>query len=806
MKRFLTFVVVALWCVAMAGAQNAPLRPGLVATASDGARKVTFVAPAANFSLAADQSAHPQLKPVFSIEWNGVLNLVRGGTYTITGDARVFIDGQEAQGKPVQLEAGERALRVQYERKGNAPARLQLQWQSDFFKPEPIPASVLGHRNAPAEAAKTAAIERGRHLVEELNCIACHKAGGSLLQGRQGPDLSRVGERANANWLFHWLENPRHFRAAAVMPVVLASANDRADAAAYLAGLKGNGPVAAPAPNAGRAARGKELFNTVGCQACHGEGGVSLAGMGSKTTAAALAKYLENPLAVDPSGRMPHLALSGEEALAIAEHLVTARNGGFEKPAPPGNPARGRQVVASSGCLNCHTLKDAGDLKNTFTAAALNELQPARGCLAELSSGRAPRYELSANERGAIAAFLASPDVSPAPVQDFHRLAARFNCVACHELNGPAKLSFEVNQAPPPLPDAGNKLRAAWLDQVLNHHKRIRPWMALRMPHFGPDNVAPLVQLFAQQAGAEPGQGATIAAASPEEIQAAGKIIGQGEGGLSCINCHDFRGEKSGGEMRGPDMTEMYARIRVDWLKRWLREPSRIQPGTAMPAFFSDLPEAQAERMIQQIVVALSAGSNMPIPQGLSEAAQEYLLLVKDEPITFRTFIQDSSPRSIAVGLPGAQNFCFDAEFCRLRYAWTGDFLDVKPVWANRGGAQARILGVKFYTAPDSHSLRIGDPGKEPAVRFKGYQLINKIPEFMYELDGVLVRELIAKAPTGRGLARKFTLSAPGKDVWYVAGAARDVTLTSTAGKFVDGKLKIPGAQNVQFEVTILAK
>ncbi len=802
------FSLFLLAIVLPAHAQKTDFLPGLVATATDGQRQVTYVVPTANFTLTSPQSVHPQLKPQFKAEWNGLISLLRGGKYTFSGDAKIFVDGQEAQGKSLQLPAGEHEFKVAYERSAGGIARLQVQWESDFFKKEPIPAKVLGHRQTPPAAVMAAKIAHGRELIEERNCVACHQPENYLLTSRKGPDLTRVGNRANANWIFHWLENPKHFRAQALMPALPTSEQDRADIAAYLGSLRRlNLPPSAHEADASMIGKGKDLFDKIGCQACHGEGGFSLAGLGSKYTAEALANYLISPLVNDPSGRMPHLMISEIDATALAAYLIQSRNPDFEKPAPAGDKARGHDLVASSGCANCHNLtEEISKMVGTLTALPFKQLTGGKGCLAETPSPKAARYQFTAEEREAIGAYLASPDLSEAPVQDFHRLVTKFNCVGCHELNGPAKLTFELNQSPPSLTDAGNKLRGSWLTQVLNNQKRVRPWMALRMPHFGPLNVTVLINDFAAQAGAELGEGTSIAAVSAEEVQKAGKIVGQGEGGLSCINCHDFRGEKSGGEMRGPDMTEMYARIRADWIERWLRDPGRIQPGTAMPAYFTDMPEAQAAKMIHQIVTALSAGKNMPIPEGLSESASQYLMLVKNEPITFRTFIGDSSPRSIAVGLPGGQNYVFDAQLCRFRYAWSGDFLDVKPVWANRGGAPANILGTKYFTAADTYPIRFGDAGKEPVVKFHGYKLIQKIPEFMYEVDGVMVHERVTRATTGNGLVRSFTLGPVTKDIWFIAGEAKGVGLTSSVGAFQDGRLKIAPGKAVQFDVTILAQ
>jgi cytochrome c2 len=783
---------------------KAPLLSGLVATASDGVRQVVFITPTANFTLTGAQSIHPQLKPNFTSEWNGVLAIERAGKYTINGNAHIFIDGKEIQGQTIQLEPGEHPLRITYERKADQ-ARLQLQWHSDFFKTEPIPSTAFGHRDSPQECSLQEKIAHGRELVEELNCIACHKSAFKFLLGRSGPELSGIASRVNTNWIYHWLENPQHFRKSSVMPILLETEKERADVTAYLATLtETEEMIKKPAAGRTRTAQGKESFQTIGCTACHSEQGISLNGMGSKMTAAYLGKYLENPPTHDSSGRMPNMGLTLDYAFKIADYLVLSKNRAFESPAPAGNWKRGRELIASRGCLNCHALiENKVPLQSTLAAMPLKELK-GEGCLDEHPATRLPHYNLTKNDRENITAFLQSPDISEAPVQDFHRLVNKFNCTACHALNEPAKIAFDP--APPALTDAGNKLRASWLDEVLNKQKRIRPWMPLRMPHFSPANTAPLVNYFAAQAGAELGEGEGIPQPTLEQVQQGSKLIGKGQGGLSCIMCHDFRGEKSGGDLRGPDMTEMYARIRTDWLRRWLRDPARIQPGTAMPSFFSDMPEAKGEGMIDQLTHVLWAGKSMSVPEGLSEEAQAYMLLVKGEPILLRTFMPDSSTRSIAVGLPGNQSYCFDAQTCWLRYAWTGDFLDVKPVWAGRGGAKANILGNKYYTTPDLFPIRIGNPDREPIVKFRGYKLVNKLPEFMYEVDGVLVHERITAANKGVGLVRTFELDPVKEDLWFIAGNPDGVTISSSAGEFAGGRIKIPSGKSVRFEVTILSK
>ena len=117
-----------LFASGSSGRTQTPLHPGLVASASDGQRTVKFALPTPNFTLLPNESLHPTLKPNFKVEWNGMLKLARSGRYTLHADAKVFVDGKEIQGRPTQLEAGERPLKVEFARRAGAMARVQLQW------------------------------------------------------------------------------------------------------------------------------------------------------------------------------------------------------------------------------------------------------------------------------------------------------------------------------------------------------------------------------------------------------------------------------------------------------------------------------------------------------------------------------------------------------------------------------------------------------------------------------------------------------------------------------------------------------
>ncbi len=89
----------------------------------------------------------------------------------------------------------------------------------------------------------------------------------------------------------------------------------------------------------------------------------------------------------------------------------------------------------------------------------------------------------------------------------------------------------------------------------------------------------------------------------------------------------------------------------------------------------------------------------IPPPEGLEEQKLQ-TLAAANRPLAVRTFLPETTPRAIAVRFPNQVHLAFDAQTCRLAYAWNGEFLDMGPVWNGRGGHQARLLGNKFWTAP----------------------------------------------------------------------------------------------------------
>jgi len=171
-----------------------------------------------------------------------------------------------------------------------------------------------------------------------------------------------------------------------------------------------------------------------------------------------------------------------------------------------------------------------------------------------------------------------------------------------------------------------------------------------------------------------------------------------------------------------------------------------------------------------------------------------------EPPYWYRIFMRDSGPASMAVALPDGQNYCWDTGACRLRYAWRGAFLDPTPYWRGAGDAFAEVKGIIYYR-PAAFSLRFGDPKKAPTeLRFRGFNVVEKFPEFHYEVAGVDVRELIRS--TKQGLETTFKISGTRNPVFFVTEPGNGVEFASPAGKFADGVLKIPADKAKQFTVT----
>jgi hypothetical protein len=175
-------------------------------------------------------------------------------------------------------------------------------------------------------------------------------------------------------------------------------------------------------------------------------------------------------------------------------------------------------------------------------------------------------------------------------------------------------------------------------------------------------------------------------------------------------------------------------------------------------------------------------------------------------PALYRTFMPDCSPAAIAVGLPGDVSYCWDAGTCRLRYAWTGGFVDNTDRWKTKKEEFTQVIGKIYYRDMAGFPFRLGKPDALPKVQFKGYQLVDRYPQFMYTIDNILVKELVKPAENKSGIVREFTVAEAKKPVYFVVSEADSVTITTSAGKFQKGILKLSPKEARHFTVSISQK
>ena len=238
----------------------------------------------------------------------------------------------------------------------------------------------------------------------EKNCFSCHQqiAAGKfkvsaeaqarfrphILDARDAPSLTAIGDRLEIGWIREYLLAPRDLRPklTPTMPRLALTPEQASDIAAY---LTREARAGSPAP-LGSAQHGRELMEQKGCAGCHTFSGVpafpSIAAPPADSDlarSAALAPdlrftrdrfrrdrlitWLLEPKAVKPDTRMPSFGLADDEARDIAAYVLGA---GLEPSVPVAFqrlPVLKRRVsfeevnqqVFSRTCHHCHTDADS---------------------------------------------------------------------------------------------------------------------------------------------------------------------------------------------------------------------------------------------------------------------------------------------------------------------------------------------------------------------------------------------------------------------------------------------------------------
>ncbi|HMO63881.1 MAG TPA: c-type cytochrome, partial [Verrucomicrobiota bacterium] len=635
----------------------------------------------------------------------------------------------------------------------------------------------------------------GMALLSELGCAACHAPGGAALAAKPGPDLSGVGARAAAGHLRKFIAEPSATKPGTTMPDLfehLPAAERMATADAlthYLASL-GGPPVAFAQSAPDAVERGRKLYHSVGCAACHSPeaalpDSVPLGALEEKYSVASLAKFLEDPLAVRPGGRMPDLKLDHFEAQDIASFLL--RNQAFlDAPLEPDPQlaARGRALFTQHRCDACHTVNGQRAMP---ALAGLDQVRPERGCLSG-QPGEWPRYSLSEPQRAAIRAALAAQAEPVSLTENVGLTLARLNCLACHQrgdlggvppdrsvhFTGQDENLGDQGRLPPPLTGVGAKLKNGWLRDVVVNGASARPYLNTRMPRFGAANTEALVDWLKELDTLPPAQFTRVPQADrPAEV---GRELA-GSRAFNCVACHTFRGQ-SAAPIRALDLMTMAERLEENWFHHYMANPQRFSPLTIMPGFWPDgespLPDVlggdpgrQRDALWQYLALGPEAGE----PAGL--VLEPLVVEVHDEAVIVRRAFPGIGKRGIGVGYPGGINLAFDAGQMRLGAIWSGGFIEASGLWRGQGAGQAHLLGRDTVSFPPGPAFAVLDPpvsrwptnhsGLLENVAFKGYTLdAQQRPTFRYQLGPLLVEDVFHERRDAAGkLHLERTLKIP---------------------------------------------
>lgn len=685
------------------------------------------------------------------------------------------------------------------------------------------------HQKHPLSTAQSGSV-----LIDELGCAACHDgmANGNM---KKAPNLAGVGTRLSPEYIQRYIADPAATHPGTTMPDMLVgeTVEKRQEISEsishYLRSLQ-EAVTGAKKSTKSDAKAGHTLFHEIGCIACHSqrddagnelvtEGVVSLAHVPSKYRSGALAEFLRDPLKVRPSGRMPDMNLTNDEASSLALYLSGAATADVPDLAIPTvqQVAEGKNNFKKWNCVACHQPEQV-DQDSSAHGPALSKLNLSAGCLSPQPKD-APNFHLNQTQRTAIQAALQKPAASPTSADQIKMRLTQLSCIACHNRDDYGGVSPEIdgffhsteealgNEAriPPPLTLVGAKLRPAWMNKVLYDGEVVRPYMKTRMPQFGESSLKGLSEFFAEVDSIE-----EVDLPAPDRVSKPkmrnGAHLLLGNKGLSCIACHNYNGKESPG-MKGLDLMTSYQRLQPSWFYHYMKNPGAFRPGIIMPSYWPNDKAVQTEILggdtelqLQALWHNFSLGRSARDPSGLRTEPTK--LKVSDKTRTYRGRSKIAGYRGIAVGFPGGMNYAFSAQNGALSGIWQGEFVSVN--WQSQGSGNFSPASSSVQLAQDVAFLQLSDEkaawplypkrSKEQPINsdplyprkhgyaFTGYYFDDAfVPTFMYKCGSIAIEDksVSAKVDGGDVLRRTFHFSTATQEVVYFRALTGAITMTA---------------------------
>jgi cytochrome c2 len=379
--------------------------------------------------------------------------------------------------------------------------------------------------------------DKGKKLFESVGCQGCHQLNG---KGETfGPDLSRIGNKVNADWLVTWISHPHSYNEKSKMPDLRLDEEQASDIASYLIQFGKEEVIPgleAKLQDPALIKHGETIVRRRGCFACH-----DIKGM-------------------EKEGR-------------IAPELSSF----------------GRKMVVELEFGDSH-------IPHTWESWVKTKLKKPNSFRTERVLDKMPNFHLAPDEIDALVVLLKGFNGSNIPpnyrriltdkeqtIEAGRRLVTKYNCKACHNVEGEGghiqKYLTATAQYPPPLDmgdyHVGERLKASWLFSFLKEPTPVRTWIKVKMPtfFFTDKEVRDLTAYFealspssGYEAGIHQSKDSAVAQKGAEMVSY-----------MDCGRCHDD-GQK------GIEFSLASQRLRQDWIPKWLKDTRTLIPWTPMPS------------------------------------------------------------------------------------------------------------------------------------------------------------------------------------------------------------------------------
>lgn len=255
---------------------------------------------------------------------------------------------------------------------------------------------------------ETPQLNRGRHLLEELNCSGCHRLQGIDRPVMLGPDLSSIGTKVSREWIYKWLKEPRTITDAdgnvtvngveneeePRMPKFRLPEQELRALSAFLTAQRAKPVepvkfdtrlVAAWSKKPDLVDQGEVRFRQMFCSTCHsiavtragetklvgGDIGPELTKVGTKVKLEWLAAWLRNPQGYLPNSKMPRYEWSETDLFQVTQYIQTKLvdtdllgNVPQLGTASDDEVKLGRRLFLEKGCAGCHVIEGIGSQKD----------------------------------------------------------------------------------------------------------------------------------------------------------------------------------------------------------------------------------------------------------------------------------------------------------------------------------------------------------------------------------------------------------------------------------------------------------